>query len=339
MVREGDLVEVVEQCYSLGGSEAQWLQGLLDAMPASFDRGLGTIAASFELRKDKPAILVEVVGRGAEGIAEAYVAAQSPACGLSEEQLAIGHRATFGGPQAYGSVSECFARDGIFVPQPQQADEVGARDMVAIHAVEPSGGGVIVGAPLPKPLRTSARDRRRFGNVAAHIAAGMRLRRALASGGGLQEAILAPNGTFLDAEAAAQSRSAQESLRQAAKAIDKARGKLRCKDELEALEIWRGLCAGRWSLVDQFDSDGRRYIIARRNEPDVNDPRRLSPRERQIAGLAALGRSNKYIAYALGVSASCVGSHLTSAARKLGVRTRVELIATLGALGVGAPTA
>jgi len=52
----------------------------------------------------------------------------------------------------------------------------------------------------------------------------------------------------------------------------------------------------------------------------------LTLRERQIAGYAAMGHSNKLIAYELGVSESTVATHLSTAAQKMGVRTRVELI-------------
>jgi DNA-binding NarL/FixJ family response regulator len=85
---------------------------------------------------------------------------------------------------------------------------------------------------------------------------------------------------------------------------------------------------GRWSLVDRFESDGRRFMVAHRNEPDVRDPRALSKRERQVVAFAATGHSNKLIGYELGVSPSSVAKHLGVAARKLGVRSRAELVAT-----------
>jgi hypothetical protein len=54
----------------------------------------------------------------------------------------------------------------------------------------------------------------------------------------------------------------------AAKAIDRARSRARSNED-EALELWQGLVAGRWSLVEQFDSDGRRFLVARKNDPVV----------------------------------------------------------------------
>jgi DNA-binding NarL/FixJ family response regulator len=83
--------------------------------------------------------------------------------------------------------------------------------------------------------------------------------------------------------------------------------------------------AGRWTLLDHFDRDGRRYLLAHRNDPDAPDPRALTLRERQVVGYVALGQSNKLIAYELGLSASTVGVLLKTAAAKLGARSRTEL--------------
>ncbi|MEV0427421.1 AAA family ATPase [Micromonospora sp. NPDC050495] len=51
----------------------------------------------------------------------------------------------------------------------------------------------------------------------------------------------------------------------------------------------------------------------------------LSPRERQVAELAATGRTNKEIAEALVLSATTVEKHLGAAMRKLNIRSRTEL--------------
>jgi DNA-binding NarL/FixJ family response regulator len=83
---------------------------------------------------------------------------------------------------------------------------------------------------------------------------------------------------------------------------------------------------GRWSMVDWFDSDERRYVLAVPNQPSVTDPRGLTERENQVVGAAVLGHSNKMIAYRLGLSTSRVSTLLRSAMRKLGFRTRNELV-------------
>jgi DNA-binding NarL/FixJ family response regulator len=56
----------------------------------------------------------------------------------------------------------------------------------------------------------------------------------------------------------------------------------------------------------------------------------LSPREQEVADLVALGRSNKQVAATLFLSDRTVEYHLSAVYRKLGVRSRTELAATLG---------
>jgi DNA-binding NarL/FixJ family response regulator len=85
------------------------------------------------------------------------------------------------------------------------------------------------------------------------------------------------------------------------------------------------LLAGRWSLVDRFDSEGRRFVVAYRNPPGVLDPRRLSVRERDIASRIARGMSQTAVASELGVSASTVASVASGIVKKLGLRSTREL--------------
>jgi DNA-binding CsgD family transcriptional regulator len=51
----------------------------------------------------------------------------------------------------------------------------------------------------------------------------------------------------------------------------------------------------------------------------------LSPREREVAELAATGRTNKEIAAELFLSVSTVEKHLKAVTRKLGVRSRAAI--------------
>jgi DNA-binding NarL/FixJ family response regulator len=168
----------------------------------------------------------------------------------------------------------------------------------------------------------------------------MRLRRALMSDASAApdgEAVLGPDGKLHHAVGPATERTAREVLRAAVVASERARGPRRREDPDRALADWRALVAGRWSLVDRFERDGRRYVVARRNDPDVPDPRGLTRRERQVAAYAVLGRSGQAIAYELGLARSTVVQHLASAMKKLSVATRAEL-AQLVRPGSGSPT-
>jgi DNA-binding CsgD family transcriptional regulator len=181
--------------------------------------------------------------------------------------------------------------------------------------------------------------RRLWTHVAVHFAAGARLRSALErrdSGTEPQaDAVLSPTGRIVHAEGEAKERLARESLRESAIAIDRARGRLRRSDPDAALDTWTGLVSGRWSLVDRFESDGRRYVVAHRNEAVPARTLALTLRERQVVGHILLGHSSKLTAYALGVSPSAVSGVLRAATQKLGVRSKAQLLCAFGDVAKG----
>ncbi len=111
-----------------------------------------------------------------------------------------------------------------------------------------------------------------------------------------------------------------------------ARGRARHEQPAPALDAWKALVAGRWSLREQLDTDGKTFIHALANAPSLAGPSALSAREQQVASLAALGRSNKLIAYELGLAHATVRVLMARAAKKLGARSRAELIERLAAL-------
>jgi DNA-binding CsgD family transcriptional regulator len=83
----------------------------------------------------------------------------------------------------------------------------------------------------------------------------------------------------------------------------------------------------RGRIVNLARQHGLKPPAARRGVPR-GDGTRLSPREQQVAGLAAAGRTNSEIAAELFVSKKTVEKQLSAAMRKLHVRSRVELAAT-----------
>jgi DNA-binding CsgD family transcriptional regulator len=198
----------------------------------------------------------------------------------------------------------------------------------SINAVDPTGSGCLINVQLPKRTSPSAKMCHTWGRVAAHVAAGNRLRARLrtAAQPTSGEAVLSAAGKIEHAEEAAKTKDSQRALRDAAKAVDRARGKLRRSDPDAALAEWKGLVAARWTLVDLFDSDGKHYLVARRNDALSLGLDVLSARERQVLGFVALGHPNKLVAYELGLSASTVSVLLHRAARKLGVSSRKALI-------------
>jgi len=59
----------------------------------------------------------------------------------------------------------------------------------------------------------------------------------------------------------------------------------------------------------------------------------LSPRERQVAGMVALGLSNRMIAAELGISLPTVKDHVHHALAKCGMASRAELAAAVARRG------
>jgi DNA-binding CsgD family transcriptional regulator len=205
----------------------------------------------------------------------------------------------------------------------------GILDTRAVFGRDGLGRCAVLQAASGSVVRLSDSERRLWERLSVHIGAGLRLRglvdlRATLEDGTV-EALLDTGGRCVDARGPARAASARAVLREAARRIDRARTQGGRAEPEEALDLWQGLTAGRWSLVDHFDSDGRRFVVARRNDPNLPDPRALTLRQRQVAALAATGQTNKLIAYALGIHEAAVSAFLRQALRKLGLGSVAEL--------------
>jgi DNA-binding CsgD family transcriptional regulator len=182
------------------------------------------------------------------------------------------------------------------------------------------------GAPEEEAVPTSApgfRSSDRGANPLAVTSPDPRLGADLASRVGAR--VAGSDGTrgAIGAETAGE----RASLVDAVHRMERARETGRRCDSHEALQQWRALVGGQWSIVATCAAEGRRMILGRRIRPGTRDPRTLSPRVRDVIGYAAMGHSNKLIAYVMGISAPAVAKHLRRAQKTIGVSTRRELIA------------
>jgi len=210
-----------------------------------------------------------------------------------------------------GAASTCLYRTTVFATT--RADFVPAEprlgalldhaggDFGFVNAIDPTFQGMAWVIPAPRN-GFSIRSRQVWRRVAAHVAAGLRLQRTLSALHGGADPLAAADAVTL-----------QDALVRIAAAR-----RLQRDEPERAADLWTGLFAGRWSLVEYFDRDGRHYFLAHRNEPSLGATRALSRRERQVFTRSAMGHSNKLIAYSLGLSLSTVGAHLARARRKLG---------------------
>ncbi len=297
-----------------------WLEAVVESARVALDQNMGLTGATFRwVNGELHFTAMTCAGDVPDGLRSMFFRGPTH-LSRQERELAYGPR-----PRPLELMSELLTRNlpGRSIDESSSFDalrEAGVHDFVAAYGLDPSGSGYVLAAPAGPRPSLSKRAIARWSRLRAHLLAGLRLHTACTN----LDAILSPAGTVVHAERTASSRNIRESLREAALRIDRARCRSRMSPDA-ALSTWEGLVSGRWSLIDQFDSDGRRYYIARRNDPALERPRPLSLRERQVLAYAALGRRNKEIAYELGLAPSTVSTHLTNAMRRLGITSRAGL--------------
>jgi len=329
------VIDLVEGCYRLDGDETTWLRGLVDAAEQFFAPGFWVAGWTYEFGADaQPVIRALASPRGGEEAKQRILAASL----LAPRD----HSRSYFAPRVCISLADAFGGVGNLKRAPFWRPEWRCNDLVMVKSLDITGRGCMLFSPAASRTRVSAAMEARWRLVLAHANAGMRLRAGLErdqrSPADTAEAVLEPDGRAVHAAGQAEGRDARKFLREAVKQMDRSRGARRWDEPDAALSAWKGLVTGRWSLVDHFESDGRRYILARRNDPQVGDPRALTLQERQVARYAAYGLANRYIAYTLGVSEARVSQALRTAVRKLGLRDRAELVRTLASGREGEPS-
>ncbi|HTO51924.1 MAG TPA: helix-turn-helix transcriptional regulator [Myxococcota bacterium] len=325
-----DWIGIVETAYSLDGDFEPWLENVLRAAGGLLGDALSLTATAFRV--------------GAREIELEHVVSVGRDARL-EQSVRLAH--AFAGPHALdlllrasppaATLSEVLGGDSLNLVTALSArgSVFDTRRFVARASAE---RGIVFGAQLANREQLSSATRERWRRAAFHLGAAYRLRLGLSSArldDESVEAVLEPGGEIQHATSPAQSKTARECLREVARRADRARGALR-RDPDESLGLWEGLVRGRWSLVDHFDSDGRRFIVAHRNDPEGADPRGLAARERDCSELLGRGFSVKEIAYGLGLSAITVSHALARARAKLGFQSQAELAAFFAPNGLRA---
>ncbi len=335
-----DPIAILETAYVLTGDEPQWLHQLLDTTRRdNVEAGDWVVGQTFDATRPGA---VQVRAFGTSGIDASTSLARGADVSLpktTEQKLSPIFRNGFVG--SIRASSEALRRAGVDENQVREFERaidrtfrlMGIADQLWINAVDPTGFGCLVMTPRRHAGPVPPHEVRRWTYTAAHLATAFRIRRQLegwspdsrADAMPGVEAILDPQGKVAHALEPAQGQAARAALGRAVKAVDRARGPLRRRNPEEAVAMWQAMVSGRWSLVDHFESDGRRYVLAHRNDPQVPDARGLTWRERQVIAYAALGHSNKVIGYELGLSTSTVGTHLATARAKLALPSAAAL--------------
>jgi hypothetical protein len=329
-----DPIAIIEATYSLTGRESEWLAQLGVAIQknAQDDPWLGLeqglVVRSFEAKSGIVQRAMACFGTDEDAVtrevAELFAPLRDPDA-TSTRMFRLGFVTTL------RSLPAVLRRRGFHEGRICEFEAILERwlrksnsvDQLWINAQDPSLIGCVFAILMRSPGPLHPRDAHRWGCIAAHVTSAFRIRRQLADtpvtldGIPTSEAILDPGGGLKHAEPLAQSDLARAALRHAVIGRDRARGSLRRRNPEEAVALWQALIAGRWSLVDHFDTDGRRFVVAHRNDPSAPDVRGLTLRERQVLAYSALRHPLKIIAYELGLSVSTVSTHIARARAKL----------------------
>jgi DNA-binding CsgD family transcriptional regulator len=324
--RTPDVLSVIEAAYRIDAPPDVWLKALADTIYGQIGVGHGLFGFCYDVSEQCRLSVRERVEIGMpEGLDEQMT-------GNLEALPDWYIRGTFVRCDAGTSshIEDARIRELSTMQMDALAQMFGWRDIFIVSGMDPSRHGVYFGAWLDKQTKLGRVTHATWARVAVHLAAAYRLRRRLApseaSRAETADAVLSPAGRIEHAQNEAQPSEARHILQDAVVTVERARGRVRRESPERAVAAWPGLVSGRWTLVDHFESDGKRYVLARKNDVALTGFAALSLRERQALGYAALGHTNKLIAYEMGISASTVSVLLHRAAKKLGAETRGALI-------------
>ena len=319
-VKAATVVDLIDACYDSAESRAGWAKRVLESVMtmskahagSSFHFSSGYADKEFLVRSMAPDV---AIGLSSESVRQALAANLHAPSALLEVMIGRTQATTLASLTGLGA-------DLAATPGFRDCWSAPVIDSLGVVALDPNGNGFTACVGLDHLATLSPRESRLLAKLAAHIGAGDRLRRgerAIILDDA--EAILRPDGKVLHAQGAAlenrdaldDGRRRRDEARQTAHDVDK------------ALDIWRGLIAGRWSLVDHFDTDGKRFLLAMKNTATVDKRGVLTPRERRVCALVARGHGDKEVAYMLGISQPSVSASLHRARAKLGVKSRADL--------------
>lgn len=175
MRAKDDLSRLVEAAYASVRDDRTWLEGVILAIRPFMDGGLGVVGVFYDLGDPTmPAMGAPIFVGAPEGASSAFDAmVQHAPEGLFASLLRK--------IPSCATLSDRLAAIGADIrAEPLSVDvlaPLGVRDFLSVAATEPSGAGCLVGAPLSEVTSASSLDVDLWSAIAAHVTAGMRMRR------------------------------------------------------------------------------------------------------------------------------------------------------------------
>ncbi len=332
-MKSKDWVALIEAGYRLEEHEEAWLKQILDRATPLFGRGWWPGIVTYQYTPTTMRI-DHAVTQGPSTKIKKFLQESTDTSIVSPKAIDLVYRS---GIQVASLSEQLFSR------LPEQRTVLRRqtkglfRDSLGVKALTGEGRGIVMASFFFKTISPTALERKRWSLIVSHLGAGLRLRnmaQSLSLDSAPIEGILDSSGKLYDARDQGMESSARKTLREAVKRIEVLRTRVGRSDPDLAMEQWEGLVRGRWSLVDHFDTDRRRFVVAIKNDPTYPDPRGLTTRERQVAEFVGLGHSSKEISYTLGVSHSAVTNCTARAQNKLGLSSLSELAAFFAQSGL-----
>jgi hypothetical protein len=252
-----DLVAVVETFYSRDAGDAEWLGIVADRLRPLLDKQkMGLLGLLFHcpdpcalipqhvVLLDIPEELHPVIFEGVKSFTPTYIAESflNRSCCMGSDVRDF-HEIT---PNRKGLIA----------------------DAIQFNVVEPDGYGCHFCSSQYESAPLSGDEYLALTRLAKHLAAAHRLRRKHPQPRvtpEAAEAVLAPDGRVCHAEGPAKERTSQASLASAARTMDTVRARRRAIEPQQAIQDWRSIVEKRWTLVDHYENDGKRFLLAMEN--------------------------------------------------------------------------
>lgn len=125
-------------------------------------------------------------------------------------------------------------------------------------------------------------------------------------------------------------RAPELAVRRAAQEAEARYGVLSQEDATHALDLRVAVASGHWRLAGEWNTPRAHYWVG--VEHPESGRSRLTHRQAAVVECLSRGMTNAEIGESLGMSEATVGTHIRDACRRLQVRGRVGLLATLARL-------
>jgi DNA-binding CsgD family transcriptional regulator len=338
---------VLEKAYDLESSQDEWVEGITVALAPMMQVGAGMLGGLLHAREEARIPVLEPLcspdrevdvffeafgvrrrGRGPLEMDLDRFEAVFPAGGKFAGNAGLGTRAQIMrnarnvGDQHLARLAPLLFRDGYEDLAFMVAVDQETRTVLSFHA------------RASERIEVTRQAQQRWRGLQRHLTAILRTRLRFARGDFEEESAiwLRPDGTCEGGSDLARDDDIRQRLRHAVRTREKNRlGRTRSQ-RATIRAYWQKVLSGQWALVDRFDSDGRRFIVAVPVDERPNAMLGLTRREREVFKLLAEGLSNKVVAHELGISTSAVSTHLNNIFRKLRIEDRASAVRDAQAL-------